>query len=806
MHTFSRTGDTNHHARKYITAAGRTSLLLFRFLSTIPFLSFGGITIFLAISFSPARALQQTGTPVRVGVLAKRGDRQCVAKWQATTAYLNAALPDQRFTLECLNFKQLPEKVAAGRLDFILSNPSMYVQLEHDYGVTRIATLKNKAHGRPFTRFGGVIFTRNDRDDINTIADLAGKRFMGVDRQSFGGLLAALHLLQKQDIDPEKDFQKFLFGTTHDKVVYAVLNRKVDAGTVRTDTLERMAEEGKIDLQQIKILNRQPAGNTEFPFLHSTRLYPEWPFAKTGKTSDQLARQVVIALLSMKPESDAAMAAHSMGWTIPLDYSSVHACLKDLRLPPYDHTEEVSLRQLLSRYRPWIITIVTLLLVLSGGAGHVFILNRRLRGTMKKLDHELRERKKILIDLNEFKQTLDQINDCVFMFAPDTLQFSYANQGAMLQIGYSYGELFAMTPVDIKPEFTEKQFRKMIEPLRHNPDDNLIFTTIHQRKDGTTLPVEVFLQYVEHESGQDTFAAIVHDISSRLAEEKEKEQLQTRLLHTQKMESVGRLAAGIAHEINTPVQYVGTNIDFLDEAFTDITTLINRFLILLEQAGQKDIAPETIKQAQETLEEIDWQYLAEEIPEAVNQSRDGIHRVTSIVLAMKEFSHPGSKDKATVDLNRLIKTTITVARNEWKYVAEVETKFADDLPPVPCLSDELGQVFLNLLINAAHAIEEQLGENPDGRKEKIIITSRRAGSMVEISIRDHGIGIPADIRKKIFDPFFTTKEVGKGTGQGLAIARDVIVNKHQGTIKVKSTEGQGTTFIIHLPLNSDPKI
>ena len=771
----------------------------FRFINILILLCWF-ISLYLLIPIPQCHALEMENNVIRVGILAKRGNKQCISKWQDTISYLNKTVPDRHFILDCLDFRTLPKKVARGELDFILSNPSMYVQLEYTSGISRIATLKNKAHHKAYTRFGGVIFTRADRNDINGIQDLQGQRFMAVDRQSFGGWLVSKQHLVKQELNPEKDFQALLFGNTHDNVVYAVVQKKVDAGAVRTDTLERMAREGKIDLRQIKILDKQPEGDTDFPFLRSTRLYPEWPFAKARQTNEQLARQVVIALLAMNPDTRAAQSAHCMGWTIPLDYSPVHECLKELRLPPYNQAEKISFQQLITQYRPWIMAASTLILVLSGAASHVFILNRRLRRTMKKLDHELMERKKILVDLNEFKQALNQINDCVFMFAPDTLQFQYANRGAMLQIGYSYGELFAMTPVDIKPEFTEQQFRKLIEPLRHNPDDSLTFTTIHRRKDGSTLPVEIFLQYVEQGSGQDTFVAIVHDISSRLAEEKEKEQLQTRLLHTQKLESVGQLAAGIAHEINTPVQYVGTNIDFLDEAFTDLTALINQFLSLLAKARQADIDTTIVDAVQETLDEIDWEYLAEEIPEAVKQSKDGIHRVTSIVLAMKEFSHPGSREKAAADMNRLIATTITVARNEWKYVAEVETDFAEDLPQVPCLTDEMGQVILNLLINAAHSIEEKLGENPDGKKEKIVLTTRHIDTMVEITIRDNGMGIPPEIRKKIFDPFFTTKEVGKGTGQGLAIARDVIVNKHGGSIEALSSEGEGTTFILRLPI------
>ncbi len=282
--------------------------------------------------------------------------------------------------------------------------------------------------------------------------------------------------------------------------------------------------------------------------------------------------------------------------------------------------------------------------------------------------------------------------------------------------------------------------------------------------------------------------------------EEEKKAFQSQLLHAQKLESVGRLAAGIAHEINTPVQFVGTNIDFLQECFTDISRLVGQLQDLLGAAREERLTPEMVRRAEECLEEVDWQYLQEEIPQAINQSRDGVARVSSIVRAMKEFSHPASRKKTEADINRIIETTVTVARNEWKYVAEVDLQLADDLPRIPCLIDELGQVILNLLVNAAHAIAAKLGDNPEGARGTITIRTRTCDDQVEIRVSDTGTGMPPEIHGKIFDPFFTTKEVGRGTGQGLTIAHDVISDKHGGTLSFESREGEGTTFIIQLPL------
>ena len=277
------------------------------------------------------------------------------------------------------------------------------------------------------------------------------------------------------------------------------------------------------------------------------------------------------------------------------------------------------------------------------------------------------------------------------------------------------------------------------------------------------------------------------------------------LYQAQKLESVGQLAAGIAHEINTPTQYVGSNIEFLQEAFDDIRELVAKFITLLEAEKKQTVTPELISEMEETLQEVEWEYLIEEIPETISQSQDGVKRVTSIVRAMKEFSHPGSKEKEPADLNHIIETTVTVARNEWKYVSNVETDLDPDLPSVPLLTDETGQVILNLLVNAAHAVAAKLGENPEGEKGVISITTSHDDGWAEVRITDSGTGIPEKARGRIFDPFFTTKKVGKGTGQGLAIAHDVITQKHGGTLTFETEMGEGTTFIIRLPVEAQKK-
>lgn len=278
--------------------------------------------------------------------------------------------------------------------------------------------------------------------------------------------------------------------------------------------------------------------------------------------------------------------------------------------------------------------------------------------------------------------------------------------------------------------------------------------------------------------------------------------LEDQLIQSQKLESIGQLAAGIAHEINTPTQYVGDNTHFLQDAFREQCKLIKQYSGFLKACKSGDLTDTLIRKVEETEKEVDAEYLIDEIPKAIQQSLDGIDRVTKIVRAMKEFSHPSTEEKTPIDINKAIESTITVARNEWKYVAEVLTVFDNSLPMVPCQPDKFNQAILNIIINAAHAIGDVIGKSGNG-KGIITVSTHRNGNSAEVRIQDTGTGISEEVRPKIFDPFFTTKEVGRGTGQGLAIAHDIIVKKHNGTISYETEVGRGTVFIIRIPFDSD---
>lgn len=275
------------------------------------------------------------------------------------------------------------------------------------------------------------------------------------------------------------------------------------------------------------------------------------------------------------------------------------------------------------------------------------------------------------------------------------------------------------------------------------------------------------------------------------------------IAQSQKLESIGQLAAGIAHEINTPIQFVGDNIVFLRDSFTVLLRALGQYQCLLKAVKTDTCSPSLIESCETTNGQDDLDYILTEIPVAIHQSGEGVSRVSVIVRAMKEFAHPGSHEKAEVNLNNAIMSTITVASAEWKYVAEMKTHLDPSLPHVPCLLGEFNQVVLNIIVNAAHAIADVVKDT--STKGTITVSTESVGDKVEIRIADTGSGIPESVRTKIFDPFFTTKEVGKGTGQGLAIARSVVVDKHGGSITFDSEEGRGTTFVIRLPLGTSAR-
>lgn len=306
-------------------------------------------------------------------------------------------------------------------------------------------------------------------------------------------------------------------------------------------------------------------------------------------------------------------------------------------------------------------------------------------------------------------------------------------------------------------------------------DDRYIYQTVRAMQSGGCVIVET-------------------DVTPLYEAQEQNRKLELELLQASKMESLGTLAGGIAHEINTPIQYIGDNLSFLRESFDDLRGVIDAYDGLMADAKSSGTLGDRVDAVAEVRESADLDFLYEEIPQAARQSIDGVAQVSRIVLAMKEFSHPSSKERAPVDLNAIIERATIVCRAEWKHAADLDLQLDPDLPTMLGFEGELNQVILNMAVNAGHAIAEKGA----GQGLITIRTAAMPGG-VELSVTDTGTGIPEAVRRRIFDPFFTTKGVGKGTGQGLAICQDIVVNKHGGTIDIETEPDEGTTFIMRFP-------
>ena len=412
----------------------------------------------LILSLAPMAWTFDTKTDIKIAVLALRGDAEALKTWGATAVYLNQAIPGYTFTIVPYDFNTIAAAAQNGEYDFVIANSSIYVELEARYGATCIATLQGLSPGQAATQFGGVIFSRNDRNDINKLNDIKRKTFLAVDETSLGGWRMAWREFHAAGLDPYHDFKKIDFAGTHDAVVYAVRDGKVDAGTVRSGILEDMAKEGKIKLGDFKILN--PKLDENFDFVHSTRLYPEWPFARMHDIDDPLAQKIVVALLSMPPGDAAAKAAKSLGWTIPHDYSGVHDLLKELKLGPYKEYGKITLRMVLDKYRYPIgggFALAVLLVVVG-----IFMLktNKKLNRSNVALAEAHRElesqRNALLVEQErqrellssvakakrQWEATMDRVGDMVIL-ADAEMRIQRCNKAVSVFSGRSFAEILS---------------------------------------------------------------------------------------------------------------------------------------------------------------------------------------------------------------------------------------------------------------------------------------------------------------------------------------------------------------------------
>lgn len=355
--------------------------------------------LLLAFGFPSSLSADTQQSNVRIAVRAHSGNEIAIKKWSATADYLSKAIEGYSFTmLPIVEFDEMRKIVDNQEVEFILTNPAAYIDLEINHGATRIVTLINRRGKDSTDKFSSVIFTRSNRKEIKGLDDIRGRSIMGVHREAFGGWWMALGELKKNGIEPDRDCSEVLFGGEQESVVFAIRDGKADVGTVRTGIMERLAQIGEIDLNDFKILGRKDDG---FVLPHSSSLYPEWPLARLKNTPHSLAQKVAIALLEMEPDNEAALAGNYTSWTVPLDYTSIHDLLKKLRVGPYKEYGKVTFKDTIKKYWYWIALIIIGGLASILTTAYVTRINKQLNLAQSKLKREIEVREKLISKLQK---------------------------------------------------------------------------------------------------------------------------------------------------------------------------------------------------------------------------------------------------------------------------------------------------------------------------------------------------------------------------------------------------------------------
>jgi len=730
-------------------------------------------TAFLLV-FECAGMAWANDTQIKIGVLAKRGIVRCMEKWTPTAKYLTTKIPGKTFVIIPVDSDGILSFVEFEKIDFVLANPSIYVELENGYGVNRIATLENRRIGQVVTKSGGLIFCRAYRKDIQTLNDIKGKTFMAARQTSFGGWRMAFREFKEKGIDPYSDFKGIQFGGMHDTVVYAVRDGKVDAGTVRTDTLERMDMDGKIDVKRFRIINNKSGKYEDFPFILSTRLYPEWPFAKLKHISNELAEKVAIALLEMPADSAAAIAAKCSGWTIPLNYQPVHECLKELRLGPYKDFGKITPSAVVKKYWAFILAIAILFAAVSGAAVFILRLNRNIRKTHIALQSEVEERKKAEEGLQESEERLKIAGKVAY-----DLIYEWTVEDDKLEWFGNIDEILGYKP---------KEILRTIDGWMHliHPEDiDLLKDAV---VDHRTSTVPISYEYrVKHKNGSwrswsdngmpmlnyeglpYKWIGVCTDITERKLAEEERKKLEAQLQQAQKMETIGILAGGVAHDLNNILSGI---ISYPELLLLDLPedSPLRKPLLTIQTSGEK---------------------AAVVVQDLLTLARRGV-TITEIV-----------------NLNSIISEQLESPEYEklksFHPNVDIDTNLEKDLLNIKGSTAHLGKTVFNLISNAAEAMPD--GGNLFISTENLYIDRPirgydhvAEGDYVTVTVSDTGIGISEEDMKRIFEPFYTKKVMGKsGSGLGMSVVWGT-VKDHNGYIDVESTKGKRTTFTLYFPV------
>ena len=605
---------------------------------------------------------------INIGVIAIRNKEKARQRWQKTAEFLSAHVAGREFRIVPSTWEEMDRHIEQKNIEFILTNPAGYVVLEVDHGGQPLATLMDAKAGNYLKYFGSVILRRADRDDIRTLRDLKGKRFAAVNPSAWGGWYLAYNQLLEHGMAPDADFQELLFRQSHDKVVMSVLDGEADAGTVRTGILERLSEEGIIDLDDFSILN--PAQHAGFPYLISTDLYPDWPFASLTHVPEALKREVLDALLRIPYDSEAAVTGRYYGWTVPGNYQPVHNVLQRLQVPPYTGFGEISVRDVATKYWKEISGLAVFVVLLAFATVHFQRLNYRLLETQTSLEQASREARERNTELEKTLQDLKVAQD--------------------------------------------------------------------------------------------------------------------QIVASEKLASLGTVAAGIAHEIKNPLNLIKNFAELTNELCIELVETVTSFK---DKMDEKTMA---------NMEDI--------LTDMSGNSKKICHhsgRADSIVRNMLAHSRGGTHQFEVSEVNKLVEEAVNLSFHSMRSVttefnSKIETDLDDRVGAMYVVPQDLERVILNLVNNAFQATHGLRQKDADFAPQLWVSTKAVDGG-VEIRVRDNGPGIPPENIEKLFTPFFTTKPTGSGTGLGLSISYDIVAKMHNGRLTADSRVGEYAEFCVFIP-------
>lgn len=751
-------------------------------------------------------AINNTVRPVNIAVLAHRGEQTALNMWQPTADYLGAQTPGYSYHIVPVDIENIAEEISSGHVDFVLSNPALYAELEATHGISRIATLRNRRPGGAYTRFGALIIARADRDDITDLRSLKGKSFMAVHARAFGGWWMAWREFRQAGIDPEQDFSSLKFmGFPQDKIVTAVVNGEVDAGTIRTDVLERMAATGAIKIDQLKVIN--PQKTPDFPYAHSTRLYPEWPFAITPNTSRELAQKVAIALLSLPANSPAAQAANSEGWTVPLDYQPVHELMQELHVGPYIDLGKISLHDAIEQHREWALTLVITLAIFFAATIMVLRLNRRLSQSKQDLETEVQERKRAESSEREQAERIKRLYEVASMPGQSMDQ----QMEGILRLGCQVMdmEVGKISLIDLKNNTNTMLNVIAPEPFGLRP--------------GKTWDLDVTFCGIIVSGGQPMLAL------NHISQSQYKEHSAYKFA---KIEAYIGFPVSIGDEQIWTISFASprphrpfsaTDIDLVKLMGRWVSVSLDRQRGQLELQSAKESAESANRTKSEFLANMSHELrtplnaiigyseiIQEEMEESGGKEQhandlkkihsSGNHLLTLInnILDLSKIeADKMSINTDIIDIRQLISDIIdTVRPSAEKNNNRLEMAFSDSIKFLGTDPEKLRQSLLNLVSNAI-----KFTHNGTVTIQALWLDDKTQ-NVFDVRIQDTGIGIRPEDISNIFSPFTQAEQSWSrqydGTGLGLAISKH-FCEMQKGKIFVESVYGEGSIFTIRLP-------